>query len=489
MPDTLEDKMLRYLVSNGLFEGIDRVLLAVSGGADSVAMIHVLHRLTQEGRLSCGFVIAHINHCLRGAESDADEVFVTQLGRSLGLPVISQRVDVQAYADEHKLSIETAGRVLRLQTLAQMAEQNNCGCIATAHHKDDLAETMIHRLMRGTGFRGLCGIWPVSEVYGAEFIRPTLGLRRAEIIQYCKDNSIQWRQDVSNADVNFTRNHIRHRLLPVLEDESDVIVDKLEKLSLRSRRFQLFTEKLSRSIVDKGDCDLKAGRFILKQEHLGGVAAWVFYEVVREVLVKLGVGLRRYKREHFEMIRALIDKKRGNLTLPEDIVVKVSDGRLFFLRVVQEQDGGHSSPYGEAAHFCRVGHAHAVRLEIGDTVRFGPWQISSVLLNRADVDVDSFMRSKDTFVEWLDADKVVGPVEIRGRRDGDRFWPIGASGEKKVGRFLIDAQLEAEAKQQTVVIKDAEKILWVAPVRMCEQAKVTEQTRKILEIRTVSRSD
>ena len=101
MPDTLEDKMLRYFVSNGLFEGIDRVLLAVSGGADSVAMVHVLHRLTQEGRLSCDFVIAHINHCLRGAESDADEVFVTQLGRSLGIPVISQRVDVQAYADEH----------------------------------------------------------------------------------------------------------------------------------------------------------------------------------------------------------------------------------------------------------------------------------------------------------------------------------------------------------------------------------------------------
>ena len=105
-----------------------------------------------------------------------------------------------------------------------------------------------------------------------------------------------------------------------------------------------------------------------------------------------------------------------------------------------------------------------------------------------DILFTQFMRSKDTFVEWFDADKVVGPVEIRGRRDGDRFWPIGTTGEKKVGRFLIDAQLEAEAKQQTVVIKDAEKILWVAPIRMCEQAKVTEQTRKILEIRTVRRS-
>jgi len=218
--------------SQQLFEGIDRVLLAVSGGADSVAMAHVLHRLAQEGGLSCNFVIGHVNHCLRGAESDADETFVRRFGQSLGVPVISQRVDVKAYAAEHKLSIETAGRVLRLQTLAQMADQNGCGCIATAHHKDDLAETMIHRLMRGTGFRGLCGIWPVSEVYGAEFVRPMLGVRRDEIIQYCKDNSIQWRQDASNENTAFTRNRIRHRLLPVLKDESDVIVDKLENSPL-----------------------------------------------------------------------------------------------------------------------------------------------------------------------------------------------------------------------------------------------------------------
>ena len=441
-------------------------------------MVHVLHRLAQEGGLSCGFVIGHINHCLRGAESDADEVFVTQLGRSLGIPVISQRVDVQAYAAEHKLSIETAGRVLRLTMLSQVAERYNCDCIATAHHKDDLAETMIHRLMRGTGFRGLCGIWPVSEVYGGEFIRPMLGLRRDEIIQYCKDNSIQWRQDASNADVNFTRNHIRHRLLPVLEDECDVIVDKLEKLSLKSRRFQLFTEKLSRSIFDKGECRPKAGCFTLKQEHLTDIAAWIFYEVVREVLVKLGVGLRRYKREHFEMIQRLVGKKRSSLVLPNGVVVWALGDTLQFLY------HGNKLPRKPI-----MPNEMVIQLEIGGTVRFGPWRISSVLLNRADVDIDSFVRSKDTFVEWFDADKVVGPIEVRRRKDGDRFWPIGTTGEKKVGRFLIDAQLEIEAKQKTAIIKDTEKILWVAPIRMCEQAKVTEQTRKILEIRTVSGPD
>ena len=477
-----EKKSLHIDIS--LFGDVRKVLLAVSGGADSVAMVCALHRLHQQGGLDCRFVIGHINHCLRGVESDGDEAFVTQLGQSLGIGVISLRVDVKKYAAEHKLSIETAGRVVRLQSLARMAEENGCDAIATAHHKDDLAETMIHRLMRGTGFRGLCGIWPVSEVYGAEFIRPMLGLRRAEIIQYCQDNSIQWREDVSNENTAFTRNHIRHRLLPILEDESDAIADKLEKLSLACRRFQLITEKHTQTIIDKGILSLKAGQFSIEQELLKDFAAWVFYEVVREVLVKLDVGLRRYKRGHFDQIRELIDKKRGELMLPKNVVVRVVGGKVIFSRTAQVGQRGHGPPY-ENLSFPE----QTILLEIGTTTEFGPWQISSALLNCADVDVASFMKSKNDYVEWFDADKINSPLEIRYRQDGDSFWPIGASGEKKVGRFLIDAQLEEKVKKKAFIIKEAEKMLWIAPVRMCEQAKVTQQTRKILEIRIVHRPD
>ncbi|MCD6175737.1 MAG: tRNA lysidine(34) synthetase TilS [Planctomycetes bacterium] len=483
MPDTLEDKLLHHFASNGLFEGIDQVLLAVSGGADSVAMVHVLAGFKKHRRLSCEFVIGHINHCLRGDESDADEALVKQLEQLLNIPVVSQRVDVKAYAAEHKLSIETAGRVLRLTTLAQMAEQNNCDCIVTAHHKDDLAETMVHRLMRGTGFRGLCGIWPVSEVYGAEFIRPMLGLRRAEIIQYCKDNSIQWRQDASNENVAFTRNHIRHHLLPALKnsvvgtvhptglDESGDIVDKLGRLSLVSQGFQSATERIVRAVITEGEFDQGKGQFTIKQAVLKETPAWVFYEVAREVLVKLGVGLRRYKREHFEMIQRLIGKKRSSLVLPNGVVVWALGDRLKFLYY------GNKMPRKPIMLDETV-----IQLEMGQTVCFGPWRISSQMLENSKVDLEEFRKTKDPGVEWFDAERISGPVEIRGRRDGDRFWPIGASGEKKVGRFLIDAQLEAEAKQQTVVIKDTEKILWVAPIRMCEQAKIALQTQYILEI-------
>ncbi|MHC5092946.1 MAG: tRNA lysidine(34) synthetase TilS [Planctomycetota bacterium] len=268
MTSSFEDRLLQD--ARCLFQGIDRVLLAVSGGADSVAMAHALVRLRQQGAMDCNFVIGHINHRLRGAESDADEAFVDQLGESLGLPVVSQRMDINKYAAEQKLSIETAGRVVRLQSLVRMAIDNGCSAVATAHHKDDLAETMIHRFMRGTGFRGLCGIWAESEVYGAKFIRPMLGLRRADIIQYSKDTSIQWREDASNRNINFTRNKIRHRLLPLLEAESRSIVDQLSMLSLETQRFQQFLKKQAQEIIGKAEYPQKRDQFEIFMKWFGG---------------------------------------------------------------------------------------------------------------------------------------------------------------------------------------------------------------------------
>ena len=465
MPDTFEDKLLGTINSNGLFEETDRLLLAVSGGADSVAMAYALHRLRQEGCLQCDFVIAHVNHGLRGAESETDEVFVKELGRQLEMPVITVSVPVNQYAQQQKLSIETAGRVLRLEALAKMMRENDCQAIVTAHHKDDLAETMIHRLMRGTGFRGLCGIWPVSEVYDAEFIRPMLGVRRCEIIEYCTDNNLTWREDASNRNINFTRNRIRHQLLPALNN--DAVVELLSTLSLKSRRFLLWTEKHAKSIVAKGRLDKTKKEFILEQELLRNCPPWVFYETVRQVLIELGVGLRNYKKEHFETIRKLIEEKKAKLECPGGVELVVNKAVVHIL--LKRQPAALSQ--------------ESVMFEIGQTVQFGPWKISSKLLNRDEVDVERFLKTKDAFVEWFDADKITGSIEIRQRRDGDRLWPIGTKGEKKVGRFLMDSGLDPKTKQNVFIIKDAEKILWLAPVRMSEQVKVTERTKRILEIR------
>ncbi|MBL7214397.1 MAG: tRNA lysidine(34) synthetase TilS [Phycisphaerae bacterium] len=461
-----EVKLQDWIQAKGLFEGIDRVLLAVSGGADSVAMVDALHRLRQAGHLQCEFVIGHVNHGLRGADSDADEVFVTELARQLGINVVAASVSVNDYAQQKKLSIETAGRTLRLKALAAMAQQHHCDAIATAHHKDDQAETIIHRLMRGTGFRGLCGIRPVSEVYGTEFIRPMLGMRRSDIIEYCDENNLSWREDVSNKNVNFMRNRIRHYILPELQAESNTIIDRLSALSCKSRQFLLWTEKHAQSILAKGRMDVTKKEFVLEKDVIKDCPPWVFYEVLLGVLTKLGVGLRNYKQEHFNVMRQLIEQKKAKAEFPGgiEIVVNKATAHIQLKRqpVILSQE--------------------SVMLQIGQTVEFGPWKISSKVLNRDEVDVGQFLKTKDTFVEWFDAEKIIGPIEIRNRQAGDRFWPIGAKGEKKVGRFLMDAQLEADIRQNAFVIADAEKILWLTPIRMAEAVKVTEKTTRIVEV-------
>ena len=448
-----------------LFEEFDRVLLAVSGGADSVAMTHALYRLHQQGGLNCDFMIGHINHCLRGPESNADEAFVEQLGRSLGLPVVSQRVDINKYAKEHKLSIETAGRVVRLQALARMAEENDCDVIATAHHKDDLAETMIHRLMRGTGFRGLCGIRPISCVYGAKFIRPMLEFRREEIVQYCRDNSIQWREDASNRNINFTRNKIRHHLLPTLNNDN--VVEQLAVLSRKGQRFLLWTEKQAQSILAKGQFDRTGNRFCIDRELLQNCSPWILHETVRQVLVQLGVGQRDYTQDHFMAIREMVEQQSSKADFPGQLEITVENSTASFQIKTR-------SP---------MPLLKPILLGTGQTVQFGPWEITSRLLDASEVDVKRFFKTKDAFVEWFDADTISGSLIICRRQDGDRFWPIGASGEKKVGRFLIDAQLDHAAKQRALIIKDAERILWLAPIRMSENAKLTSKSREIIEIK------
>ena len=459
--------------SQHLFEGIDRVLLAVSGGADSVAMAHALVSLRKKGRLSCDFVIGHINHCLRGADSDEDERFVKELAESLGVPVVTTRVDVSACAEEKKLSIETAGRKLRIQALGQMAEEYDCQGIATAHHADDQAETMIHRLMRGAGYRGLCGIKPESSVCGWIYARPMLGVRRGEIVEYCKANSICWREDASNTNLAFTRNRIRHQLLPSLQGKTD-LVELLGMLAIAAQNLQQRVDTVLEKVIKNSTLgDGLGGQICFSQAKLKNQSPWIFYEIIRNALVICGGGLRDYSKSHFDTIGEMWNRDKAKADFPGGIEVVVENGIV----MIRQKE----------YIFPKIDLDDAVTLQPGETVDFSLWRITTRFLEADKEDVSQFFKTKDQYVEWFDADKVVGPIEIRSRKDGDRFWPIGASGEKKIARFLIDAQMNQAEKKRSFLIKDADKILWVAPVRMCDPAKVTRQTRKIIEIRILSR--
>ena len=187
-----EEKVAGFANARGFLDRGGRFLLAVSGGADSTALLYVMCALKNEGVLDADFVCAHVNHQLRGSAADADEDFVVAQAGVLNLAVITRRVDVRRFARDNKLSIETAARKLRIESLIDMARARDCRRIITAHHKDDNAETVLQRLIRGTGFRGLGGIWAVRSFAGEfEFVRPLLCVGRDEIVEYLKQRNLK----------------------------------------------------------------------------------------------------------------------------------------------------------------------------------------------------------------------------------------------------------------------------------------------------------
>lgn len=460
-----EDKLLDWLQSQRLFEGVERVLFAVSGGADSTAMAFALHRLIGDGRLRAESVIGHIHHGLRGAASDADETFVQALGERLGVRVVCRRVDVQGFSAAQRLSIETAGRVLRIGALAETARANECDAVATGHHADDQAETVVHRLLRGTGLRGLCGIRPAATLEGVRFIRPLLTLRRAEIEAYCRCEGLGWRDDASNRSCAFTRNRIRLRLIPEMSKQLPDAVERLVRLADLCRGAQERIETAADAIQPRktGENSIALERAVFAEQ-----SPWVQAELIGRAVQGLGSGLRDVTSRHYQSLMAEAAAAKPSQTVwPGGITSAVANEQIVFTKPMD-----HTPPLPN----------EPTPLEVGKAVTFGSYRISTAFLNRLDAMTEDDLRDRNAMTERLDADCIKGALTLRRPMRGERFWPLGLGREKKTARFLLDAKVDQQRRKNVFVLADAEKILWLAPVRLDDRVKITHTTRRILEI-------
>jgi tRNA(Ile)-lysidine synthase len=335
MPLPFEQKVLDFIGKNALIPSGSRVLLAVSGGADSTALLRVLSSLKSSGSLDAALYCAHVNHGLRGAESDADEAFVVRQAAELGLPVTARSLDVRRFAAENKLSIETAGRRMRIDCLADIARAAGIRLAATAHQKNDNAETLVHRLSRGTGLRGLCGIWPKKSFEsGLTFIRPLLAVTRAEIERYLMGNNTAWRVDSTNADCSHTRNFIRHRLIPAVEARSGgALVEPLCRLSEQARRLcEAVSGAADRAWAEAADC--RGPAVALSLPKLSDLHPEVKVELVRRSLSRVGCGEGGLDRLHYDRILELAEKNVGGrqVQLPGGFAAERRRSRIILYR-------------------------------------------------------------------------------------------------------------------------------------------------------------
>jgi tRNA(Ile)-lysidine synthase len=502
MLSEFEKKVAGFIEANGLFGSADvtlrsssslrstsKILLAVSGGADSTALLYAVCAIKAEnvpalplaGKLGGDILCAHINHQLRDSESDGDEAFVIAQADKLNLAITTKRLDVRGFARKNKLSIETAARKLRIESLLDIAKANDCKWVATAHQKDDNAETVIQRLVRGTGFRGLGGIWPVRKFAdGISFVRPLLCVSRREIVEYLSKRNLKWREDRTNVDCSYRRNFIRHRLLPALQQQCDgFVVEQLSELARSAQKFyslvcgsvEKIWPQLAHCTADNVTLDLKG---FLAQSPA------VKIEIVRRSLTYLGGGERDLTHRHYEKVLQLSQQSISGrqIGLPDGFMVWCEYGKLIFARAK-----GVLKPEEQISR--------SIKLEVPGRTRFARYLIEATVLDAGCSILDARRRiksrienqeSKIESVEWFDLDNVKLPLVVRSREDGDRFVPLGLREEKKVGKFLTAAKTPQQIRKKAFIVADAEKIIWLWPIRICEQAKVTSGTRKILQL-------
>jgi tRNA(Ile)-lysidine synthase len=463
----VESRVARAAIEGGMIPPRASVILAVSGGMDSVVLLDVLHRLAGRDRAGWRLTVAHLDHGLRG-DSAEDARFVEELAARCGLECVSQRCDVAEIAGHKGMGIEEAARVQRLSFLRQVARSRSAGVVAMGHHADDQVETVLFRLFRGAHLRGLAGMAARRDVGdGVRLVRPMLGLRRAEIREYATGRGLDWHEDATNADTVITRNWIRHELLPALRERLNPQVD----------------EAVLRAAGAAGEADDLLGRLgeeLVAVEADGmvsvalagpdGLHAAVVARAVRMAVERSGAPMDRVGTEWVRRLTEMAEAGRGVCDLPGELRAWVEDGSL---RIGPAGEWDRPTPF-------------EVDLRVGETVRL-PGGITAAAGVR-DVDTDDVQellqraRALPDGLELLDADAVRGAMTVRPRKDGDRFAPLGMDGSQTVSDLLSGAGVPPRRRQRALCVCDEEGIIYVWPIRIAQRVALGPDTRRCLRV-------
>lgn len=448
----MKSKILQTIETHRLIESGDTVVIGLSGGADSIYLLHRLHELKEI--LNIDLVTAHVNHGVRGEEALRDEEFSKMVSQSLGIPHFSKDVDMNGYAAEHKISAEEAGRILRYDFFREVASNYNSVKIAVAHNRDDQAETVLMRVLRGTGVDGLAGIPYVN----GNVIRPILDISRQEIEDYLHGNDIEYVDDHTNFETDYMRNVIRLELIPKLEEVYNPnIMSSLVNLSQFAREDVDYmngeVERVYRDLVISGKGHLK-----ISIDELNLLHQTIQKRIIRKMLTVLLGTIEGIYSVHVDEILGLAKNQTGKvIDNIKGLKISNSYGELIFEENLDIEPKDYE-----------------FTLEMGiNTLEYD----LCIELSR----VESLgVGSKS--IAYFDGDKCNGPIKVRNRRNGDRIVPIGMSGSKKLKDVFIDEKIPRDLRDELPIFLDDEKIIWIGGVRQSELTKVDENTVNIIKI-------
>jgi tRNA(Ile)-lysidine synthase len=434
-----------------LLKANDKVVVAVSGGPDSVVLLHVLKSLQPIYDLTLR--ICHLNHQLRGEDAEDDATFVKALGHQLDIETFVFSRDVVKYSNDHKMSFEEAARTLRYYYFEKVMKDTDSNCLAVGQNKNDQVETFFLRAFRGAGLEGLTAIKHKRQ----HVIRPLLGISRDEIEAYILNNNLKYRTDKTNNEVVYARNKIRHELIPYIKDNfNERIIDQIY------RSVQLLQEDLSfiESSVEKlyQGLDLKMPRYEISLKSLADLHESLKSRLLRKIIDDFLGSLKGLSFSHIEDILCLLSKgEHGkNIYIQEKLCFEISYNQL----VVYE-----------------ISVSKGLEKTIFDLSQTFSWK------NQILKKVENQEKNKLKNMITIDADKVKGDLYLRTRLKGDSFIPLGMKGHKKIKDFMIDLKIPVYKRDEILLLCDETSIVWLIGYRMNDCYKVTDKTQNKLSFK------
>lgn len=455
------DKVLNTIRNNKMFNVGDKVVVAVSGGPDSICLLHVLYII--KDKLGIDLVAAHINHCLRGDEANKDEEYVKEFCNSLDIECFVKRENVEKVAMEKKISTEMAGREIRYDFFQKILTKIQGNKVAIAHNSNDQAETVLMRIIRGTGIEGLVGIKVVRDNI---FVRPIIDISRVEIEEYCKDNNLNPRIDKSNLETIYTRNKVRLELIPYIEKNFNPhIIETLNRLSLNMKDDSDYIAKISIEHY-KTHCKKTENRIIINkiafEEHIS-----ILSRMIRMALKDIKGDLYNLDKKHIEDVINIQKGHTGkSIMLPEGIRVLNNYGDICFY---SEKHKSFKDIY-EKEYILKIDSENKLN-EIG------------LSINLKVIDAQNIGElNKKKLIKCFDYDKIADKIKLRYRKNGDKFVPFGMKGSKKLKDLFIDLKIPKDERDEIPLIIFGEDIAWIVGYRISEKFKIDKNTKNILQI-------
>jgi tRNA(Ile)-lysidine synthase len=432
---------INHIRDNRLFQSPGQLLLAVSGGIDSVVLCELCHRA---GYL---FHLAHVNFQLRGKESDEDELLVRRLAEQYNVPLYVKKIDTNAYAETNNLSIQVAARELRYAWFNELLNEE-LRYVVTAHHADDNIETVLMNFFRGTGISGLRGMLPVT----GNIVRPLLPFHKEELLTFAKENQLAWREDSSNASEKYSRNNFRHTIIPAISKIYPAVEQHLVNNIRRFAEIEVLYQQAiaihKKKLIEQKGAEVHIPVLkLLKTEPLETIV----HEIIKDYQFTA--------HQSEEVIRLLKGRQGSFVQSPTH-------------RIIRNRDWLIISPNRAAES------QHVVINKEEDKIEF-----AAGVLEMKIVPVGKVSLSAHPGSAFLDVRKVAFPLLLRKWRQGDYFYPLGLAKKKKVSRFLIDQKVSPTDKENVWVLESDKRVCWIVGMRIDDRFKITDGTKEVLVFR------